>query len=119
MLLRSGQTVECSFHPSPSGVKWCPPRDRRTNGRTQLGRIAGEGNALLRHRLLRQPDGFEGLGAIPVMIAASAVTSALVAAAPASAQNDSFTFGDADVIGPVHIRGRRALVHCAVLVRSR
>ena len=107
MLLRSGQTVECSFHPSPSGVKWCPARDRRTNGGTQLGRIAGEGNALLRHRLLRQPDGFEGLGAIPVMIAASAVTSALVGAAPASAQNDSFTFGDADVIGPVHIRGRR------------
>jgi hypothetical protein len=39
------------------------------------------------------------------MIAASAATLALVGAAPASAQGDSFTFGDADVIGPVHVRG--------------
>jgi hypothetical protein len=31
-------------------------------------------------------------------------------AAPASAQ-DSFTFGDADVIGPVHVRGDVAKVH--------
>jgi len=31
----------------------------------------------------------------------------LISAAPASAQ-DSFTFGDADVVGPVHIRGEVA-----------
>ena len=42
---------------------------------------------------------------------AAAVAAALVVAAPASAQEDSFTFGDADVIGPVHIRGDVAQVH--------
>ena len=41
---------------------------------------------------------------------AAVATVALVWAAPASAQ-DSFTFGDADVIGPVHIRGDVAKVH--------
>ena len=43
-------------------------------------------------------------------IAASAATLALVGAAPASAQ-ESFTVGDADVIGPVHVRGDIARVH--------
>jgi hypothetical protein len=42
---------------------------------------------------------------------AALATTALVGAAPASAQDDSFTFGDADVIGPVHIRGDVARVH--------
>jgi hypothetical protein len=37
-------------------------------------------------------------------------SAALIGAAPASAQ-ESFTFGDADVIGPVHIRGDVAKVH--------
>src|SRR3954451_5114600 len=37
--------------------------------------------------------------------------AALVVAAPASAQEDSFTFGDAAVIGPVHVRGDVAQVH--------
>jgi hypothetical protein len=41
----------------------------------------------------------------------AATVVALIAAVPASAQNDSFTFGDADVIGPVHIRGDVAKVH--------
>jgi hypothetical protein len=45
-----------------------------------------------------------------LMLAAVAAT-ALVAAAPASAQNDSFTFGDAAVLGPVHVRGDVAQVH--------
>jgi len=36
---------------------------------------------------------------------------ALVTAAPASAQDDSFTFGDAAVLGPVHVRGDVAKVH--------
>jgi len=35
----------------------------------------------------------------------------LAGAAPASAQDDSFTFGDADVLGPVHVRGDVAWVH--------
>jgi hypothetical protein len=37
----------------------------------------------------------------------------LIAAAPAGAKtkNESFTFGDANVIGPVHIRGDVAKVH--------
>jgi hypothetical protein len=43
-------------------------------------------------------------------VAAVAVT-ALVGAAPASAQEDSFTFGDAAVLGPVHVRGDIARVH--------
>jgi hypothetical protein len=41
----------------------------------------------------------------------AAAAAALVVAAPASAQEDSFTFGDADVIGPVHVRGDVAQVH--------
>ena len=46
------------------------------------------------------------------LLAMTAVaTAGLVAAGPASAQNESFTFGDADVIGPVHIRGDVAQVH--------
>lgn len=44
-----------------------------------------------------------------VTIAAVAAAT-LISAAPASAQ-DSFTFGDADVVGPVHIRGEVARVH--------
>jgi len=35
----------------------------------------------------------------------------LAGAAPASAQDDSFTFGDANVLGPVHVRGDVAWVH--------
>jgi hypothetical protein len=42
---------------------------------------------------------------------AAVATTALVAAAPASAQEDSFTFGDAAVLGPVHVRGDVAQVH--------
>ena len=41
---------------------------------------------------------------------AAVAAAALIGAAPASAQ-DSFTFGDADVIGPVHVRGDVAQVH--------
>jgi hypothetical protein len=44
-------------------------------------------------------------------IAALATTAIVLGAAPASAQEDSFTFGDADVIGPVHVRGDVAQVH--------
>jgi hypothetical protein len=44
-------------------------------------------------------------------IAASAATLALIGATPASAQNESFTFGDAEVMGPVHVRGDVARVH--------
>ena len=44
-----------------------------------------------------------------MVVAAAAI--ALVVAAPAGAQEDSFTFGDAEVIGPVHIRGDVAKVH--------
>ena len=42
---------------------------------------------------------------------AVAATIALVVVAPASAQNDSFTFGDAAVLGPAHVRGDVAQVH--------
>jgi len=45
-----------------------------------------------------------------VSIAAVAAV-ALVGAAPASAQEDSFTFGDAAVLGPVHVRGDVARIH--------
>jgi hypothetical protein len=41
---------------------------------------------------------------------AAVATVALVVAAPASAQ-DEFTFGDAAVLGPVHVRGDVAQVH--------
>ena len=41
---------------------------------------------------------------------AAAAAIALIAAAPAGAQ-DEFTFGDADVLGPVHVRGDVAKVH--------
>ena len=53
-----------------------------------------------------------GLKRLLVMAAVASV--ALILAAPASAKTnttDSFTFGDADVIGPVHIRGDVAQVH--------
>jgi len=45
---------------------------------------------------------------------AALTSAALIVAAPASGTKnttDSFTFGDADVIGPVHIRGDVARVH--------
>src|SRR5829696_2086181 len=42
---------------------------------------------------------------------AAVAAMALVGAAPASAQDDSFTFGDAAVIGPVHVRGDVAQIH--------
>lgn len=45
------------------------------------------------------------------LMLAAVATAALVVAAPASAQDDSFTFGDAAVLGPVHIRGDVAKVH--------
>jgi hypothetical protein len=41
---------------------------------------------------------------------AAVATIALVVAAPASAQ-DEFTYGDAAVLGPVHVRGDAAQVH--------
>ena len=53
-----------------------------------------------------------GLKRLLVMAAVASV--ALILAAPASAKTnttDSFTFGDADAIGPVHIRGDVAQVH--------
>jgi hypothetical protein len=42
---------------------------------------------------------------------AAVAAMALVGAAPASAQDVSFTFGDAAVLGPVHVRGDVAQVH--------
>jgi hypothetical protein len=45
------------------------------------------------------------------LVLASVATMALVGAAPAGAQDDSFTFGDAAVLGPVHVRGDVAQVH--------
>jgi hypothetical protein len=44
------------------------------------------------------------------LVLAAVATIALVAAAPASAQ-DEFTLGDAAVLGPVHVRGDVAQVH--------
>ena len=48
-----------------------------------------------------------------LFVIAAVTTTALVAAGPASAKQptESFTFGDADVIGPVHNRGDVAKVH--------
>jgi hypothetical protein len=47
---------------------------------------------------------------MPVAVATMAL---VVGAAPASAKkpSESFTFGDAEVLGPVHVRGDVALVH--------
>ena len=48
------------------------------------------------------------------LVMAAVASVALILAAPASAKKnttDAFTFGDADVIGPVHIRGDVAQVH--------
>ncbi len=45
------------------------------------------------------------------LMLAAVATMALVVAAPASAQEDSFTYGDAAVLGPVHVRGDVAQVH--------
>ena len=45
------------------------------------------------------------------LMLAAVATIALVVAAPASAQDDSFTYGDAAVLGPVHVRGDVAKVH--------
>jgi hypothetical protein len=47
----------------------------------------------------------------PFLAIAAVATAALVGAAPASAQDDSFTVGDAAVLGPVHVRGDVATVH--------
>jgi hypothetical protein len=49
-----------------------------------------------------------------LFVVAVVAAAALIVAAPASAKknsNESFTFGDAEVIGPVHIRGDVAQVH--------
>jgi hypothetical protein len=48
-----------------------------------------------------------------LLVMAALAATALTVAAPASAKQpaESFTFGDADVIGPVHIRGDVAQVH--------
>src|SRR5215212_1988612 len=46
-----------------------------------------------------------------LFVLAAVAAMALVAAAPAGAQEDSFTFGDAAVLGPVHVRGDVARVH--------
>jgi len=46
-----------------------------------------------------------------LFVLAAVAAMALVAAAPAGAQDDSFTFGDAAVLGPVHVRGDVAKVH--------
>jgi hypothetical protein len=45
-----------------------------------------------------------------ILIVATVAAAALIGAAPASAQ-ESFTFGDADIMGPVHVRGDIANVH--------
>src|SRR4051794_26914195 len=45
------------------------------------------------------------------LVFAAVATMALVGAASAGAQEDSFTVGDAAVLGPVHVRGDVALVH--------
>jgi hypothetical protein len=45
------------------------------------------------------------------LVFAAVATMALAGAAPAGAQEDSFTFGDAAVLGPVHVRGDVAQVH--------
>jgi hypothetical protein len=45
------------------------------------------------------------------LVLAAVAAFALVGAAPASAQEDSFTVGDAAVLGPVHVRGDVARVH--------
>ena len=46
-----------------------------------------------------------------VLVIAAVATMSLVAVPSASAQEDSFTFGDAAVLGPVHVRGAVAQVH--------
>ena len=48
-----------------------------------------------------------------LFVLALVAAAALIVVAPASAKQpaESFTFGDADVIGPVHIRGDVAQVH--------
>ena len=45
------------------------------------------------------------------VVMAAVVAMVLVAAPSASAQEESFTFGDAAVLGPVHVRGDVAQVH--------
>jgi hypothetical protein len=45
------------------------------------------------------------------LVFAAVATMALVGAASAGAQDDSFTVGDAAVLGPVHVRGDVAQVH--------
>ena len=46
-----------------------------------------------------------------IAIFAAAAAMALIGAPAAAAQQDSFTLGDAAVLGPVHVRGNVALVH--------
>jgi hypothetical protein len=46
-----------------------------------------------------------------LIVLAAVAATALVVAVPASAQENSFTFGDAAVLGPVHVRGDVAKVH--------
>jgi hypothetical protein len=45
------------------------------------------------------------------LVISAVAAMALIGAAPAAAQDDSFTVGDAAVLGPVHVRGDAALVH--------
>jgi len=46
-----------------------------------------------------------------LFVIAAVAVMALAGAASASAQEDSFTVGDAAVLGPVHVRGTVAQVH--------
>jgi hypothetical protein len=45
------------------------------------------------------------------LVVAAVAAIGLVGAPAASAQEDSFTFGDAAILGPVHVRGDVAQVH--------
>jgi opacity protein-like surface antigen len=45
------------------------------------------------------------------LLTVAAVAAIGLVAAPAATAQDSFTFGDADVLGPVHVRGDVARVH--------
>jgi hypothetical protein len=65
----------------------------------------------LRERITLAASGIEREGNVRRFFALAAVAAAALFAATTAGADDTFTFGDAAVLGPVHVRGNVADVH--------
>ena len=95
--------------PAAGDVDLVPPKPPRGRGKRQP----------VRSRALELPRSEATMRAFLTLAAIAAVGLVAVAPAGAKTKQESFTFGDANVIGPVHVRGDVCEGPCAVLVRCR